>query len=74
MHWREKIRAVLRLNEEEISLWSRIAASEPNPAVRSIIQMMVEHEKQEMEQLRCLLNEYGGGYKDPPPYMEPPGY
>lgn len=74
MHWREKIRAVLRLNEEEISLWSSIAAAEPSSAVRGIIQMMLEHEKQEMEQLRCLLNEYGGGYTDPPPYMDPPGY
>lgn len=73
MHWIDKIRMVLRLNEEELSLWSKIATTEPSPAVRSIIHMMIEHEKKEMEQLRSLLNKYGGGYIDPP-YMDPPGY
>lgn len=73
MHWIDKIRAVLRLNEEELSLWSKIAAAEPSRALRGIIHIMIEHEKEEMEQLRSLLNKCGGGYMDPP-YMDPPGY
>ncbi|MBC7257205.1 MAG: hypothetical protein H5T66_13990 [Chloroflexi bacterium] len=55
MDWMAKVREVLRLDEEELSLWREIAAEEPNPGVRALIKVMLDREKEEMEDLRALL-------------------
>ncbi|MBC7341857.1 MAG: hypothetical protein H5U02_05330 [Clostridia bacterium] len=67
MSWTDPLRKVLRLDEEELSLWPRIAAAEPSEGVRGIIQVMIEREKREMEDLRAMIRHYGG-YDDPPMY------
>lgn len=64
MDWMERIREVLRLDEEELALWRDIAAEEVNPHVRAIIRAMVERERMEMEDLRMLLRR--GDYERDP--------
>ncbi|QGP93602.1 hypothetical protein MGLY_30220 [Neomoorella glycerini] len=66
MHWLDKLRQVLRLDEEELTLWPEIAATAPE-GVKQIINSMLEREKKEMEDIKKILHMYGGapGYPDP---------
>ncbi|SMB98128.1 hypothetical protein SAMN00808754_2143 [Thermanaeromonas toyohensis ToBE] len=45
MHWMEKVRKVLELDEEELALWSKIAAAEPRESMRNLMQAMMENQK-----------------------------
>lgn len=56
--WRDHIKNVLRLDEEEISLWERIAERVHTHHLRHIIKMMIRREKEEMDTLRMLLGEH----------------
>lgn len=63
MHWMEKVRKVLELDEEELALWSKIAAAEPRESMRNLMQAMMENQKKDREELRELLRKHG--YMDP---------
>jgi hypothetical protein len=78
--WQDYVRQVLRLDEEEIELWNRIAGAVQTDCGR-IIQMMIRREREEMESLRSLLGEQDvcdpGECPRPPKYPHPgydPGY
>ncbi|MCG0277845.1 MAG: hypothetical protein L5656_04880 [Thermanaeromonas sp.] len=63
MHWTDNVRKVLELDEEELALWSRIAAAEHREGMRSLIQAMIDNEKKDGEELRELLRKHT--YMDP---------
>ncbi|GEA15659.1 MAG: hypothetical protein PWR22_1397 [Moorella sp. (in: firmicutes)] len=66
MHWLDKLRQVLRLDEEELTLWPEIASTAPE-GVKQIINSMLEREKKEMDDIKKILQMYGStpGYSDP---------
>ncbi|NPV29195.1 MAG: hypothetical protein HPY58_05935 [Firmicutes bacterium] len=55
--WHHEVRQVLRLDEEELALWERIAESVPTHHLRHMIRMMIRREQEEMAMLRMLLGE-----------------
>ncbi|MDH7577282.1 MAG: hypothetical protein QHH75_05510 [Bacillota bacterium] len=55
--WHDEVRRVLRLDEEEIAFWERIAEQVPTRALRQAIRMMIRREREEMETLRGLLRD-----------------
>lgn len=63
MHWMDKVRKILELDEEELALWSKIAAAEQREGMRSLMQAMIENQKKDREELRELLRKHG--YMDP---------
>ncbi|MDN5344471.1 MAG: hypothetical protein PWQ18_582 [Clostridia bacterium] len=67
MYWLDKLRQVLRLDEEELTLWPEIAATAP-PGVKQIIDSMLEREKKEMDDIKKILQMYGGAPGYPGPY------
>ncbi len=67
--WRDHIKHVLKLDAEEIPLWERIAESVPTHHLKHVIRMMIRREKEEMDSLRMLLDEY----KREPGYAPGPG-
>lgn len=72
--WRHDLMRVMKLDEEEIALWGRIAEMFPSHNCRQLIHMMIRREKEEMESLRMLLGEAKPGFgpcpDDPMPYSE----
>ncbi|MBC7345523.1 MAG: hypothetical protein H5U03_08925 [Clostridia bacterium] len=69
MDWAERVRAVLRLDEEELALWPEIASYEPSEHVKAIIRMLIENERATMEEMRALVRNYG---RYAPPYRDDP--
>ncbi|AFV12410.1 deleted [Thermacetogenium phaeum DSM 12270] len=67
--WQDYVRRVLRLDEEEVELWRRIAGMVPADC-GAVLQMMIQSEREEMEALRSLLREEG--VCDPDERLRPP--
>lgn len=64
--WRDYVRRVIRLDEEELELWRRIAGM-VSPCCRRIIEMMIKGEEEEMEALRALCREDDSHCPERPP-------
>ncbi|MDK2821249.1 MAG: hypothetical protein PWP31_1214 [Clostridia bacterium] len=66
MHWQDKVKQVICLEEKEIPLYQEIASIVPS-GVKRMINCRIEQEKKGLEELRQLLYMYGkDSYYDEP--------
>lgn len=55
MAWDHLVRQIIRLEEQEIDLYQRIAQGAPSRALRDQVMRMVEHERRELNYWNNLL-------------------